>query len=266
MHTKLDIINQLKNMGAPTDKPVIVHTSLRAIGEVEGGAQGLLNAFIEYFTKDGGLLCIPTHTWANFDNKKDIILDMLDNKTCIGVLPNVAVSDKRGVRTENPTHSLKVFGAREMVEKFIESDKMVLTPTSPNGCYGKIFDMDGCVLLVGVGHDKNTYLHCVEEMLNLPNRISDKAVDMKIKDSDGVIKNRKFCYMRTDVIYDVSVFFPKLEPAFRAHGGVKDGVIGNATAQLCSARIMKETMELITKNSGGIELMSDDKPLKIEWY
>lgn len=38
MHTKLDIINQLKNMGAPTDKPVIVHTSLRAIGEVESGA------------------------------------------------------------------------------------------------------------------------------------------------------------------------------------------------------------------------------------
>ena len=266
MFTKLDIINQLKSMDAPTDKPVIVHASLRAIGAVDGGAQGLLDALIEYFTKGGGLLCVPTHTWANFDNKEEIILDMLDDKTCIGVLPNVVASDKRGVRTENPTHSLAVFGERERVKKFVECDKKVLTPTSPNGCYGKLFDMDGYVLLVGVGHDKNTYLHCVEEMLNLPNRISDQAVDMKIRFSDRSVKNRKFCYMRTDVIYDVSLFFPKLEPAFRAHGGVKDGFIGNAPTELCSARIMKDVMELVNKRSGGIELMSDDAPLKREWY
>ena len=50
------------------------------------------------------------------------------------------------------------------------------------------------------------------------------------------------------------------------HGGVKDGFIGNAPTELCSARIMKDVMELVNKRSGGIELMSDDAPLKREWY
>ena len=266
MYDKNFILTQLENMGAPTDKPVIVHTSLRAIGEVVGGAQGLLDAFIEYFTDNGGLLCVPTHTWSNFGSKQEFILDMLSDKTCIGVFPSVAAGDKRGVRTENPTHSLAVFGEKKAVTKFVECDKRVLTPTSPNGCYGKIYDMDGYVLLVGVGQDKNTYLHCVEEMLNLPNRISDETVDMKVRFKDGSVKDRKFCYMRSDVIYDVSYYFPKLEPAFRAHGCIVDGFIGNAPTQLCSARKMKEVMELIKNNSGGIELMADDNPLDKKWY
>ena len=56
MFTKEDILKQLKSMNAPTDSIVLMHTSLRAVGQTEGGAQTLLDAMIEYFTKDGGLL------------------------------------------------------------------------------------------------------------------------------------------------------------------------------------------------------------------
>ena len=65
MFTKQDLFTQLEAMGAPRDRVVLVHTSLRLIGAVEGGARGLLDALIEYFTACGGLLCIPTHTWDN---------------------------------------------------------------------------------------------------------------------------------------------------------------------------------------------------------
>lgn len=61
MFTKKDLIEQIKTMGIlPTDT-VIVHTSLRAIGQVENGADGIIDAFRDYLTE--GLFIVPTHTW-----------------------------------------------------------------------------------------------------------------------------------------------------------------------------------------------------------
>ena len=74
MFNKEYIFNQLKEMGAPRDSIVFVHSSLKAIGEVEGRADGLIDILKEYFTAEGGLLCIPTHTWA-FGNNGEIKFD-----------------------------------------------------------------------------------------------------------------------------------------------------------------------------------------------
>ena len=160
MFTKEQILTQLNNLNVPNGKPVIVHASLRAVGEIHGGAQTLLDALIERFTACGGLLIIPTHTWANFEDKKEIVLDYTSGQTCTGVLSNVALSDKRGYRSYNPTHSVMVFG--DKAKEFARLDDNVLTPCSPKGCHGKIINDGGYVLLIGIGQEKNTLLHCVE--------------------------------------------------------------------------------------------------------
>lgn len=266
MFSKDYILQQLRAMGAPKDKPIIVHVSLRKVGEVEGRAEGLLKTLIEYFTEKGGAFIVPTHTWSNFDKKKDIILDFNSTETCVGTFPSIALKVSGGVRTDNPTHSAVVFGNRGIVNELIKEESLAVAPTPPNGCYGKLFDLDGYVLLVGVGQEKNTYLHAVEEMLGVKNRLSVNPVKMKIKYKDGKIVIRDYHYMISEGIYDPSLFFPKYEPAFRKHGAIKDGFIGNAPTQLCSARKMKEVMEVIRCNSGGIELLSDDTPLNKSWY
>ena len=265
MFSKEYIKEQLKVMGAPTNRAVIVHTSLRAIGEVYGRAQGLLETFKEYFTENGGALIVPTHTWTNFDEKKDIILDFTIKETCLGVFPTVALADKDGVRTDNPTHSAVVFGYKPIVDELIKDESTALTPTSPKSVYGKLCDMDGYILLVGVGQEKNTYIHAVEEILSVSNRLSNVPAKMKVKYFDGKVKEREFNYL-TEELGDTSLYFPKYEPAFRKYGVIKDGVIGKAKAQLCSAKKIKEVMELIYKNSNGIELLADDKPIPKEYY
>lgn len=82
IYTKNDIICQLEKMNIPRNKIVLMHSSLRLVGKTEEGAKTVLDAMIEYFTKDGGLFCVPTHTWGNL--KKEITLDMTDSKTCLG--------------------------------------------------------------------------------------------------------------------------------------------------------------------------------------
>lgn len=62
MYTKTDLINCITAIGIKPNDTLLVHSSIKAIGEVEGGADTVLDAFIEYMKP--GLLIFPTHTWA----------------------------------------------------------------------------------------------------------------------------------------------------------------------------------------------------------
>ena len=265
MYTKQDILNQLEAMNAPKGGVVMMHTSLRAVGEMEGGAQGLLDAMIEYFTAEGGLFCVPTHTWSNPGDGK-FTLDLTNPSSRLGTFPSVAAADPRGVRSVNPTHSMMVFGDRAAAEEFVKDDPFVLTSTSPKSCYGKIIDRGGHILLVGVAHNRNTILHCVGEMLDLPNRMMTKPRPTLIREKDGTVYERDIALYYTDYTPDISWRFWKYETAFRYHHCITDGWIGSAPTQLCDVTGMKDVVELIWKNSGGVDPLAGEKPIPQAWY
>ena len=262
LFTKEDIKKQLAEMGAPKNTAVLMHTSLKAIGETEGRAEGLLEALIEYITEDDGLFLVPTHTWANLKYPDEITMDMNSSETCIGVFPSVALRHPSGVRSLHPTHSMVAFGNK--AEEYVAGEENIDTSTSAKGCYGKLFDYDGYVLLVGVGQERNTYIHAVEEMLDVPFRLSENAVRTTIKLKNGEISER-YIHHHAGIPH-ISERYVKYEPAFRHFGIVKDGKIGNADAMLISARKIKEVVELIRERSKGAELMADFEPLDERLY
>ena len=65
IYTKAELYAQLEALHIPRDRVVLMHSSLRLIGQIEGGAPALLDVLIEYFTATGGLFCIPSHTWVS---------------------------------------------------------------------------------------------------------------------------------------------------------------------------------------------------------
>jgi len=260
MYLKKDITYQLEKMGAPKDRPVLMHSSLRSIGDVEGGAEGLLDTLMEYFTSEGGLLCIPTHTWAFLGDDR-ITLDLTANETNLGAFSKVALMDKRGIRTENPTHSMVIFGDRERAEAMAADEASLTSPTSPESSYGKLYSMDGYILLAGLNHNRNTYLHSVVEMLETPNRMGDKKVAVTVKRKTGEIIKREQYSTK-----GISTRFPKYETAFRYHRCIRDGFIGDAPSQLCSCRGMKEVMELIYSRSEGKDPLMDENQIEPRLY
>lgn len=260
MISKMNILEQLEQFKMAKGSIVTVHSSLKAIGAIDGGAETLLKALIEYFTQDGGILCIPTHTW------KENVLDLNKADTCIGVLPNVAAAHPDGVRSLNPTHSMVAFGDKKQVNEFVKDECELDSSSSPNGCYGKIYKNDGYIMLIGVGQDKNTFIHCVEEMIGVPNRITKSLTKCAIIHKDGRTEDKLMHTIHADGIPDVSVNYPKFEPAFRYFGCIFDGHIGNADVQLCSATKIKEVVELIYKNCNGTEILSDNLPLDENLY
>jgi len=260
MFTKTDIIKQLEAMGARRDVPTLMHSSLRLIGDVQGGALGLLQTLIEYFTEEGGLFCLPTHTWKNL-GKPVYTLDMTKCETNLGAFGKIALESGLGVRSENPTHSMVVFGDRKKVLDFIEDEKSVLTPTAPESCYGKLYRDDGQILLAGVLQNKNTYLHAVAEILKLENRMDTRAIPVTVKRRSGEVIERSITLFDESFIGDASLRFTKYELAFRYRGNIKDGFLGNAPTQLCSARGMLDTVKLIFRRSDGDDPLRTEMPI-----
>lgn len=264
--TKEDIKKQLAFLGVPQDRPVTVHTSLRAVGKVENGAEGFLAALTEHVTAKGGLLCIPTHTWHRCGDESLLTLDILSDDVCIGTLPRIA-SVLPGVhRSEHPTHSLAVFGESAKAEAFIAHDKEISSSSDPAGCLGQLERENGSILLIGVGQDKNTFIHVTEEMFGVKNRLSDNFYNATVKRADGSVITKPIRLIQPQGLGDVSQKYPKFEPAFHKNGCVRYGYTGGAFTRLCSARGLKETMETVLSRSGGEELLSDDKPLPPELY
>lgn len=264
MLTKKDILNWLEIMGVPKDRAVTVHTSLRKIGPIAGGGQTLLDGLIEHCTAEGGLLCVPTHTWGYMEAGEEVTLDLMMPKSNLGALPNLALQDARGIRSRHLTHSVTVFG--KGAEAFSKCDAESKTMADPKGCYGELYRRDGYVLLMGVGQEKNTFLHCVEEMLGVENRIAAQPITLKIRHQDGKLEERSLYPFFSKGIDDVSEQFGNYESAFRKYGCLVDGKLGNADVQLCSARKMKEVMERIYVNSNHAELLADKTPINEAFY
>lgn len=258
MITKETLLKQLSEFQS-SGKPVIVHSSLKSIGEIEGRGEVLLEALIEHFTKDGGILCVPTHTW------RTCVLDLSKAESCLGKLPEIAAGHKDGLRSLHPTHSMTVFGDKKRCENFIKNEINVDSPTNPDGCYGNIFKENGFVLLIGVGQEKNTCIHCVDEMLEIPHRLTKEGIYADIIYKDGKTEKRHLRWF-DPIIPDVSVNFGKLEPAFRHFNAIKDGKIGNADVQFCRTDKIKEAMEVLYKNAAGKELLADNLPLDEKLY
>ena len=159
-----------------------------------------------------------------------------------------------------------IFGDREKAEAFAADEPYVTSGTAPESCYGKLYTMGGKVLLVGVAQNRNTYLHAVDEILGIPDRLSEKPYKTAVKRLSGEMVERETYGHRTSFTNDVSLRFVKYETAFRYHRAIIDGFIGNAPAQLCDARKMKETMELIFKNSDGEDVLKNEFPISQKLY
>ena len=98
MYTKNDILAQLRALCVPQDRPVMLHTSLRLVGEVEGGGEGLLDALITHVSAKGGLLCVAAHTWNNLGKSERYTLDLQKK----GKQPRRVCEDRAGARGRHP--------------------------------------------------------------------------------------------------------------------------------------------------------------------
>lgn len=237
MYTAKELKEQLAGMGVNGTETILIHSSMKAIGAVEGGAETVLDVIVAYF-KDG-LVLFPTHTWSTI-NEQNPVYNPAKEPSCVGLLTNLFLKRNGVVRSLHPTHSLAGIG--ENAADYLTGEENCNTPCTPGGCYDRLRECDGKILLIGVGHARNTFIHSVEEVLNVPNRLADMPMKLEIVMPDG---GRKTVYMRKHYNSQqphISEDFVKLNQAFLDCKAVREVTFGNAACLLCDAKRIFEVV------------------------
>ena len=261
MYTKEDLKQYLKNMGLTGSESIMVHSSMKSIGEVEGGADTVVDAFMEFFSK--GLFMTPTHTWAQMSSVY-ATFDPETEPACVGIIPNIFRTRKGVVRSLHPTHSIAAYGKE--AEEYIKGEENATTPCPPGGCWDRLRKVDAKILLLGVTHARNTYIHSVDEVLGIKDRLTDAPTLMHIVMPDGSLKDVEMFrhYNRTLGHGNFSELFDKMMQAFYDSGAAKSVKFGDADCILCDAKKIFEICQKLFSIEENCVIEREEIPK--EWW
>jgi aminoglycoside 3-N-acetyltransferase len=154
------------------DAPVIVHSSLKSLGQVEGGAVTVVNALLAAFNQ----VIVPTFTYKTMlvplvgpaDNgitygaRQDLnrlaefFPPRLPADPLMGIIPETLRRHPRAVRSDHPIQSFAGINAGEILASQGLTDHLALL--------GLLAQADGWVVLIGVDHTVNTSIHFAEKL------------------------------------------------------------------------------------------------------
>lgn len=251
-YTKQDLMEGLSDLGINPKGTLLIHASMKSLGEVKGGADAVLDALCEYMKE--GLLVLPTHTWAyiNAENPK---FDVVESKVCIGILPELFRKREGVIRSWHPTHSVAALG--QSAVEFVKDNEKWDTPCARQSPWGKLLDVDAQIMLLGVDLRRNTFIHGVEEWMDIPGRLTDEPEMLTVVTPEGAeisVPSRRHYGDHW------SEYFGKIDDYLQEKHVMTIGRLGDATVRICQAEPMTEVInELLRINP---MLFSSNEPFE----
>ena len=240
MHTLESLQKDLINLELTRKDTLLVHSSMKAIGEVVGRADTVLDALMTYLGPEG-LLVFPTLSWSKV-NAEQPVYSVRHTPVVTGILPEL-FRQRPGVhRSLHPTHSLAAFG--QDAETFIAGHEAFSTPCARKSPWGKLYDRQAKILFIGTSIAHNTLLHAVEEWGNADEIFKETQQQLFVIDEN----NRKISVPSFRHNGGHSQFYDRLAAHFEAAGALSKGHFGDAQCFLLDARKAADiTLEILKK-------------------
>ena len=235
MYTKQELKRQLAELALRPDDTVLIHSAMKPIGAVEGGADTVLDAWMEYFAP--GLLVLPTLTWS-IEDAHPPVFDVLRSKGQVGVLPELFRQRPGVERSWHPTHSVAAFGRD--AHALICEDHLNHTPCGPTSSWHKLLERDARILMVGCDLTSCTFLHGVEEWNDVPERLKP-PMRFTVVTPDG----SRLAVDSSPHLGSPSEQFGRAEQALRDAGALVDGRLGDAPVLVLTAQRTNDTVSAL---------------------
>ncbi|WP_088346198.1 MULTISPECIES: AAC(3)-IV family aminoglycoside N-acetyltransferase [Rhodomicrobium] len=221
--SQAEIAGQLRALGVAPGGVLLVHMSWRAARPVEAGPLGLIAALREALGPDGTLV-MPSMTGDD-----DAPFDPLTTPagSDLGIVADLFWRMPGVLRSDHP-HAFAAIGPRAAA---ITADPLPLPPHIPASPVGRVHDLGGQILLLGVGHDANTTLHLAELMAGVPYRTPKHCTVLR----EG--RALRIDYAENDHCCER---FALADDWLRARGLQSEGRVGRAHARLFRARHVTE--------------------------
>lgn len=169
MLNSCDIAAKLREVGLKNGDIVLLHSSLISLGKVNGGPAAVIDAFLDVIGSEGTLL-VPVFG-------------------ALGILTDEVKSRPGVVISPCPVGTLAALGkdAGELCRDHWKAD----TAHGEDTPFTRIAEKDGYICLLGVDQDRNTTLHSVEALLELP-YLNTVTSTFKTPEGEEVTKTWKY--------------------------------------------------------------------------
>lgn len=241
---------QLRELGLAAGMTVIVHSSLKALAGggrawIAGGPQAVVQALQTVLTPDGTLV-MPTHStdlsepsawqdppipeawWPIVRAQMPAYDRDLTPTRGMGLIVDTFRQQRSVRRSAHPGHSFAAWGRHAAIITNEHPLDVSLGDPSP---LGRIYDLGGHVLLLGVGHVNNTSLHLAEYR-------AEWAGKQWITEGSPLIVDGQRQWVTYQVIDGDTDDFTALGAAFDVRGETRVGAVGLGTARLMPQRAL----------------------------
>lgn len=217
--SRAEVAAQFRALGVEPGGVLLVHTSFRAVRPVQGGPHGLIEALRDAIGPDGTLV-MPS--WTG-DDEAPFDPESTPASADLGVVADAFWRRPGVLRSDH----VFAFAAEGPQAARITADPLPLPPHVPASPVGRVHELDGQVLLLGVGHDADTTLHLAELMACVPYRIPKHVTVVRgghpVRIEYG---ENDHCCAR----------FSLADEWLRARGLQAEGRVGHAHARLARSR------------------------------
>ncbi|WP_456276861.1 aminoglycoside N(3)-acetyltransferase [Bacillus sp. AK128] len=242
-NTRMSLQEDLQKLGVEKGMVVIVHSSLKSIGWVCGGPVAVVQALMDTVGEEGTIV-MPTQTADNSDpaswqnppvperwwpiiREETPAYDPLVTPTrAMGKIVEAFRTMPGVKRSIHPVYSFAAWGK---YADYILAEQPLEAGFGSDSPLGKIYQLDGSILLIGVSHDSNTSLHFAEHVIQNRNKVQKGAAI--IEDGKRVWKTYE------EIEYDSDVF-EEIGKAFEEASSWNSGTIGLATCKLLNQKTM----------------------------
>lgn len=176
----LELSNLLKDLGVKPGDTLMVHASLRSLGEAMPA--DIVIAGLRRALGPGGTLAMPTLSYESV-NAENPVFDTEETPSCVGSLSEVFRRQQGVVRSLHPTHSAAAIGPN--TSDLLVGHEDDSTPCGEHSPFARLPKLGGRILFLGCDLSVNTSMHAIEEQVMPPYLLQDEPIDFILNDSRG---------------------------------------------------------------------------------
>ena len=234
MFTFENLVEGFRALGVAEGDTLLVHSSYKSLGEVEGGPQTVIRALETALGTDkDGTLIMPTF---NFDFNKGVPWDVRKTRSKMGALTEIVRMDARAKRVFHPFYSFAILGKHaEMLGSL-----RYKSAYERNSVFGKLRDLDGKIMVIGLSYNNSmTFFHHIEQMEGVDYRFL-KQFTGEVTDANGNTSTDTFEMLVRDIDKGVMTMVDPMGALLEQVGIVKIRRIGDADVKLMKANEVYE--------------------------
>lgn len=218
-----ELLSQVQTLGVRPGSVLVVHTAYSKVAPVADGPAGLIRV-LQQAVGAAGTLVMPSMS----DDDDRVFDPRATECRGMGIVADTFWRLPDVLRSDSP----HAFAARGPFAAAIIARHPIEVPHGLASPIGRVYELDGDVLLLGVGHDADTTVHLAENLAGVRYRLPKLVVTLR----DGALT--RVDYREIDHCCEN---FSLMDGWLETRGTQRRGAVGRAEARLIRSREIVET-------------------------